>query len=147
MIYPDLIDVLLKQHDEIRRMCTAVQRAGGSDKQRLFEALERLVYVHEVGERHVARPAVRNSGPAGDEIGTACMLEEEGIERAVAELHDLTADHADFDDRFAVLRQALADHTAREERDEFPLLPRYVPVDRLHMMASELHDVQLMTAN
>lgn len=147
MIYPDLVDVLLSQHDEIRRMGSAVQRAGAGDRQRLFEAFERLVYVHELGERQVARPAVRNSGRTGDEVGIACTLEEENIHRVIAELHDLGVGHPDFDDRFAALQRALADHTSHEEQDEFPLLRRYVPVDRLHMMASELHDVQLMTAS
>jgi len=146
MIHPDVVDVLLSQHDEIRRMCSAVQRATGDEKQELFKALELFVHVHEEGERRVVRTAVRNSGGIGDEVGRACALEEEGIGRAVAELHDRTVDHPDFDGLFAHLQQALADHNAHEERDEFPLLRRYVPVDRLHMMAGELHDVQLMTA-
>ena len=146
MINPDVIDVLLTQHDEIRRVFSAVGRATGNEKQELFKALELLVYVHEEGERRVVRTAVRNSGAAGDEVGRARTLEEETIGRMVAELHDRTVEHPDFDALFATLQQAVADHNAHEERDEFPLLRRYVPVDRLHMMAGELHDVQLMTS-
>ena len=146
MIYPDVIDVLLGQHVEIRRLCAQVQQAG-DDRRQLFDALARLVHSHEVGERTVAHRPVRNSNRFGDEVGRACMLEEETIDLTIGRLHRLGVEHADFEDGFASLRQAIAEHTAREERDEFPLLRRYVPVDRLHMMAGELHDIQLMAAS
>jgi hypothetical protein len=146
MINPDVIDVLLSQHVEIHRLCAKVQEAGGAERQQLFDALARLVHLHEVGERSVAHRAVRSSNKLGDEVGRACMLEERTIDLAIDELQGLGVEHADFDAGFASLRQAIADHAAREERDEFPLLRRYVPVDRLHMMAGELHDIQLMAA-
>ena len=146
MIHPDVVDVLLTQHAEIRQMCSAVRRATGNEKQEIFKTLERLVFVHEAGERQVVHSALRNSGTVGDQVGTACTLEEDSIDRLVAELHDRAVDDPDFDALFATLQRDLADHTAHEERDVFPLLRRYVPVDRLHMMAGELHDVQLMTA-
>jgi hypothetical protein len=66
------------------------------------------------------------------------------IVRALAELHALGVDHVTFDDKFAILHQAIDDHTAHEEHDEFPVLRRHVSIQRLHMMAGEVHDVEVM---
>ncbi len=49
--------------------------------------------------------------------------------------------------QFASLHRALLDHMAHEERVEFPQLRLYVPVQRLHAMASEAHDVLTRTVD
>jgi hypothetical protein len=141
---PDLVNVLLDQHDEMRRLCDAVDSARRIDKGRLFAQLSQLVLRHERTDRRIVHPAARNSTPEGDRVGVACMVEEGNIERAVAALQVLGTGHATFDDRFAELRHAIADHTAHEERDEFPILRRQVTASRLHMMASEVRDTQIM---
>jgi hypothetical protein len=144
MTSPDIIDVLLRDHDQIRRLCLAVQHAEGSGKGRAFAALERLVTRHEFADRAVVHPATRDCTPIGDPIGRACLVEEDGIMRDLAELHALGVAHPDFDSAFAGLHQAILDHTRHEEQDEFPLLRRYVTAQRLHMMAGHVHDVQVM---
>jgi hypothetical protein len=138
------VDVLLDQHDRMRHLCAAVERSDGAARARHFTELSRLVRVHELAERKVVHPATRNANPAGDAIGVACMAEEEQINRAFAGLAALGVEHGTFDVRFAAAHAAVLHHAQREERDEFPLLRRYVGTQRLHMMASELHDVQTM---
>jgi hypothetical protein len=145
MISQDIVDVLRREHDRIRRLCTDVRHpASGVSKERAFSALERLVTRHEFADRAVVHPATRDCTPIGDAVGRACLVDEGKIERDLAGLRRLGVGHADFDSAFAGLHQALLDHTAREERDEFPLLRRYVTAQRLHMMVGEAHDVQVM---
>jgi hypothetical protein len=140
----DVVDVLRTQHDQMRRLCGDVQRAAGADKKRLFAELDLLVNLHELGDRTIIHPAVRDSTPAGDAIGVARMVEEGNIERALAELHALGVDDVTFDTKFAAVHAAILDHDAHEEREEFPLLRLYVKPQRLHMMVGQLHDVQVM---
>jgi hypothetical protein len=147
VIDSDVIHVLLHQHDEMRRLCTDVREASGIDRKRLFAELYQLVNVHERGDLAVAHPAARGNTANGDRVTVARMTEGADIARALAELHALGVEHASFDSKFAVVDQAIRDHTAHEERDEFPLLRRYVPIQRLHMMAGELHDVEVMGTN
>jgi hypothetical protein len=145
MRYSDVVDVLLEQHERMRHLCAAVDRAAGADKQRLFAELDELVNLHELGDRAVVHPAARASiVPGGNEVALACMVEEGNIERAIAELRFLGVGDASFDGKFATLWQAILDHLAHEERDEFPLLRQYVRAAHLHTMASELHDFQVM---
>jgi hypothetical protein len=140
----DVVDVLRTQHDQMRRLCGDVQRAAGADKKRLFVELDQLVNRHELGDRTIIHPAVRDSTPAGDAIGVACMVEEGDIERALAELRALGVDDVAFDTKFAAVHAAILDHDDHEERDEFPLLRLYVKPQRLHMMVGQLHDTQVM---
>jgi hypothetical protein len=131
----------------MRRVCTDVRQASDTDKKGLFAKLHQLVNVHERGELAVAHPAARGNTANGDRTAVACMVEGADIARALAELHALGVEHAAFDSKFAVLDQAIRDHTAHEERDAFPLLRRYVSIQRPHMMAGELHDVDVMGTN
>jgi len=144
MGYSDVIDLLLAQHDEIRRLCAGVERSRGAERERRFTELALLVHQHERGERAVVHPAARNGTTIGDEVGVARMLEGAAIQRSLATLHDLGTRHSGFETGFASLYRAILEHATREELDEFPLLRLHVPVQRLHMMAGELHDVQVM---
>ncbi|GIF16009.1 hemerythrin domain-containing protein [Actinoplanes teichomyceticus] len=144
--YLDVIDLLLEQHDEIREMCAGVERSRGEERERRFAELAATVRVHERGERAVVHPATRAGSPAGNLLGLSRMLEEDAIERSVAGLQVLGARHPDFDRGFAALYHAILDHATREELDEFPLLRDLVPVQRLHVMAGELYDVQAAEA-
>ena len=128
----------------MRRLGTDVREASDTDKKGLFAELYQLVNVHERGDLAVVHPAARRNSANGDTVAWACMTEGADIARAPAELHALGVEHATFDSKLAMVHQAIHDHTAHEERDEFPLLRRYVSTQRLHMMAGELHDVEVM---
>ena len=141
---PDIVDVLRHEHEQIRRLCADVQRAGRDHKQRPFAALRQAVHRHQFGESAIAHPAVRNSGPDGDAVALDLQTRGEQLDRSIAELDRLGLGHADFDDRFAALSDALRDHFADQERDEFPLLRRHVPAQRRHMMASAMQDARIL---
>jgi hypothetical protein len=140
----DIVDVLLDQHDRIRQLCAVVEHSDGAARKRHFTELSRLVRVHELADRRIVHPAARNANPAGDAIGVACMTEEDQINQAFTGMAALGVGHGTFDVRFAAAHAAVLHHAQHEERDEFPLLRRYVGTQRLHMMASELHDMQAM---
>lgn len=141
---PDIVDVLRHEHEQIRLLCAEVQGADRDRKRRPLAALQQAVHLHQLGELAVAHPAVRNITPDGDSIALALQTEGEQLERSLIELGRLGVRHAEFDDRFAALSSTLLDHAARQERDEFPLLRRHVPTQRLHMMASAMQDVRIM---
>ena len=146
VISPDVVDVLRHEHERIGQLCTDVRGAGRDQKKRPLAALQQAVHLHQLGELKVAHPAARNSGPQGDTIALACQVAGQELELSLAELGRLGVGHPDFDAKFAALSGALLSHAALQERDEFPLLRRYVPPQRLHMMASAMEDVRIMAA-
>ncbi|GIF01293.1 hemerythrin [Paractinoplanes rishiriensis] len=143
-VFPDIVDVLRHEHEQIRRLCTAVREAGRDRKKRPLAALLQAVHLHQLGETAVAHPAARNSSRNGDIIARTCQSEGAGLERSLTELSRLGVRHPGFDAGFANLSGAMLDHAADQERDEFPLLRRHVPAQRLHMMASAMQDIQIM---
>jgi hypothetical protein len=142
----DVVDILLAQHDEIRRQCAGIERSRGEERTRQFAELCRALRLHEHGEQAVVHPATRSATAAGEMVGVARLREEGAIEQSLVELHELGTRHPGFDDRFTDLHRAVLEHLTREELDEFPLLRLYVPVQRLHWMVGELHDVHVLHA-
>jgi hemerythrin HHE cation binding domain-containing protein len=142
----DIVDVLSEQHHQLRQLCKEVHAATGYDKKRLFDDLEALIHLHEFGEQAVVHPVTRDhTMRGGDLVAGASAAEGERARWAILDLHDLGVDHPGFAAKFAVFRQAVLDHVAREEREEFPLLRRYIPTQRLYTMANELRNVQTMS--
>jgi hypothetical protein len=146
VISPDVVDVLRHEHEQIRRLCDGVRDAGSGGRPGALAALRRAVHLHQIGEVAVAHPAARNCGPDGDDIARTSQTEGARIEESLTVLDRRGAGHADFDTGFAALSDRLLDHAAQQEKDEFPLLRRWVPVQRLHMMAGAMHDARVMAA-
>ncbi|GLY05049.1 MULTISPECIES: hemerythrin domain-containing protein [Actinoplanes] len=146
MMFSDVVDVLRGEHDEIRRLCAAVERSGDRDRGHRFAVLSRAVHRHEFGERAVVHPAVRNVSVAADLIATMRLTEETALLLALNTLDDLGPEDPGFRRGFTALHRAVLEHLTREELDEFPILRRHVPVQRLHAMTGALTDVQLMAA-
>lgn len=144
VICPDVVDVLRHEHKQIRQLCTDVRKAGDDRRADAVAALRQAVHLHRLGELAIVHPAARNSGRSGDAIALACQAESAQLERALTDLDRLGVGHPEFDDRFTALSDALLDHATIQERDEFPLLRRWVPAQRLHMMASAMQDVRIM---
>ncbi|GAA5186380.1 hypothetical protein GCM10023322_32500 [Rugosimonospora acidiphila] len=142
----DIVEVLLKQHERLRELCAAVQAAGEGQQPQLFGKLCRLVHLHELGERAVVHPVTRDqTGAGGDAVAVARAGEEDRAGWAIAELQDLGADHPAFAAKFTAFHRAVLDHAGHEERDEFPRLRLYVPIQRLYTMADHLRNVQAMS--
>ena len=140
----DVVDLLITQHDQIRELARAVERAPGGERARVFAEFDLLVNLHEIGDRTVVHPAARDSTPTAEAVVVACMAEEGAILRALGELHEIGVGAASFVSKFGHLSGIIAAHNAREERDEFPLMRLYVKPQRLHMLVGQLHDIQVM---
>ena len=129
----DVVDVLTEQHNEINKLFRRVASAKGTNKRESFEKLVRLLTVHESAEEEVLHPAADNTRPR-DHVVESRLHEEHEAKQALAELCDLGVDHPDFDEKLNELAEAVADHNAHEEKDEFPRLRETLPQQRLQRM-------------
>jgi hypothetical protein len=144
VISPDIVDVLRREHEQIRQLYLDVRAAPRGRKRHPLAALQRAVHLHQFGERTVAHPALRNSGPTGDAIALAGQAKGADLERSLTELGRLGVEHPEFDARIAALADAWPHHASDQEKDDFPLLCQQVPAQRLHMMASAMQDARIM---
>jgi hemerythrin superfamily protein len=139
----NVIDLLVHQHQEVKRALAEVETLDGDAKAAAFARLEKLLLAHEHAEQEVVHPAVRDlAGEPG--IARERVVEEEDAAAAMNDLHAMGTSHPDFDVRFAKFRDSVLEHAGREEVVEFPRLRATQSAERLVLLADELRSVQAM---
>jgi hemerythrin superfamily protein len=118
----DAVDFLQEQHDQVRSLFAAIDGSSGDERREAFEAVVRLLAVHETAEEEVVYPALRVVAPDGKAIADARKAEESEAKKMLAELESLGTDADDFESRFAELRDAVLEHAELEETEVFPAL-------------------------
>ncbi len=115
----DVVDVLLDQHEQIKKALSEVANSDGPARAEAFERLCSMLEEHEQGEQEVVHP-ITEATPSAEGIGQARVEEEEEADRALAHLRELGTDHEDFADEFTAFHQDVLAHAEAEERTEFP---------------------------
>lgn len=135
---PDVVDLLIEQHEQIRKLFTDVSTATGELKQRLFGELVRLLAIHESAEEQVVHPTARHKIENGGSVVSARLAEEDMAKHTLAQLYDLGVDHPDFDRRLRDFSADVVKHANAEEAEEFIQLRSSLSADELHRMANAL---------
>lgn len=139
----DVVDVLERQHVEIRRLFRQASLPGPWRRQ-AFDRLVRLLAVHEAAEEAHVHPMVRHALPGGRLLAKARRGEEKQAKRLLAELWHIGPGGDDYGRTLRALRRAVLAHAAREEREEFPALRAEVNRPRLRMLAVEVRLTQAL---
>ena len=131
-----LIGVLLEQHARIHELFAQVKAAQGETKQAAFDDLRELLAVHETGEELVLRPLSKKT--AGDAVAEARNQEEDEAAHVLADLERMDVHSAEFDLHFSRFQQAVTDHAASEEAEEFPAVQAAETSDHLRELGRKL---------
>lgn len=132
----DVVDLLLAQHMEVRRLFSAMEQATGDSRRDAFECLVRLLAAHETAEEEVVYPAVRQTVDDGDQLADARTAEESEAKTALADLEQRGVDDPEFDAKLGPARQLILTHAENEEREVFPKLRASNSPDQLQSMAT-----------
>ncbi|GAA5187911.1 hemerythrin domain-containing protein [Rugosimonospora acidiphila] len=138
----DVVDVLIDQHEQIRRLLSEVRAAQGGRRRDLFEDLVRLLAAHESAEETVVHPSARAVLRAGHDVVDLRLDEEHGAKQTLASLYGLGVDHPTFDRRLAELTRQVLEHAANEENEELRYLRENLEPARLVAMAAEFEAAQ-----
>jgi hemerythrin superfamily protein len=137
----DVVDLLLRQHMEIRRLFGEVAAAEGDGRAAAFERLRRMLAVHETAEEEIVHPYARRLLDGGEAVVDARLEEERRAKTILAELEHIGPGGDGFGTRFADLRTAVLDHARREEEEEFPRI-RELPAEERRAMAAAVKAAQ-----
>ena len=130
----DVIDLLLRQHQEVKSLFVRLEMAGDEQRADLFHQLVRLLAVHETAEEELVHPAARRS-EGGDAIVDARLGEEHRAKELLSTLNDMGPDAEGFDTLLLEFRDDVLAHAAHEEQDEFPRLRKEYSSEQLRGMA------------
>jgi hemerythrin superfamily protein len=132
----DVIDLLQRQHREIRELFATLETAEGEPRRDLFRDLVRLLAVHETAEELVVHPEIRDLEPAAVPVVEARLGEEHRAKELLTTLQQMGPEADGFDTLLVQLREDVLAHAEHEEREEFPLLRTHRPPERLRAMAA-----------
>jgi hemerythrin superfamily protein len=118
----DAVDLLIRQHEEIRRLLRKVDTSTGERRAEAFDRLRRLLAVHETAEEEIVHPLARHAIKHGDEVIRARLREEYRGKQMLRQLEKMGTSAPSFEPMFARFRTAVLEHAEREERAEFPAL-------------------------
>ncbi|RVX40631.1 hemerythrin HHE cation binding domain-containing protein [Nonomuraea polychroma] len=116
----DVIDLLLRQHEEIKGLFDEVENAAPEDKAEAFQRLVRLLAVHETAEEEIVHPYARRKIDHGEEVVDERLAEENAAKDMLTQMEKDGVDHPQFATNLATLRKAVVDHAEHEEHEEFP---------------------------
>jgi hemerythrin superfamily protein len=132
----DVVDLLLRQHSQIRDLFIEVESATGKARTDAFQQLVRLLAVHETAEEQVVHPLTRIRVHGGDGIVDDRLAEEHSAKETLAELEKMGPDAPEFPQLLDQLRIDVLDHARKEETYEFRYLRRDVGTAELRTMTA-----------
>jgi hemerythrin superfamily protein len=133
MAQDDVVELLLRQHQEIRRLLQEVEGNSGDARAEAFARLHRSLAMHETVEEEIIHPLARRG--IGDQVIDARLEEENQGKRVLRELQEIGPASTEFELLFASFHKAVLQHAEHEEREEFPEL-RTRSNAELHAMAA-----------
>lgn len=136
----DVVDLLVGQHRQIRRLFAEVEGCTGRDRADAFDRLRRLLAVHELAvhetaEEEIVHPISRRAIDGGDTIVDARLSEEHHVKQLLENLDRISPDDPAFPGALRELKKAALDHADREENEEFPRLRAHADAAQLRGMA------------
>jgi hemerythrin superfamily protein len=118
----DVIDLLLTQHAQVRQLFDDVIAASDEQRKEHFDALVRLLAVHETAEEEVVHPLARRVVPDDATTVDDRLTEEREAKELLSRLDGMDTNDEEFDALIIQLRDAVMSHAANEEREEFTWL-------------------------
>lgn len=132
----NVVDFLLRQHQEIRELLDQVEKRKGKQRADAFDKLRYLLAVHETAEEEIVHPFARRTISNGQRVIDARLKEENQAKHVLRDLEEMDIDSDEFEARFEKLRKAVLDHTEHEEHAEFPQIAEKSTPEQLRGMAA-----------
>ena len=145
---PDVFQVLLQDHDEVKAMLAQLEEGPRSStgataeqlafRKRSVEAVIIAESKHEAAEQMYFWPAVKRLGPDGQRVAEAGLEQEAEADPVLADLDKLQPDDEEFEERLAVFTAAARAHITYEEAHAWPLLRATISADEAQALGDQI---------
>lgn len=120
----DLATAIRQDHNLAKELFAKCD-GGGEAGRDAFDALVRLLAVHETAEEMTLYPTVRAQDGTEDIVGPR-LAEEDEAKKQLSALEKMGPDAPEFSEKFRQFKTAVLDHAQHEEQE---VLPRLSSVD------------------
>jgi predicted lipid-binding transport protein (Tim44 family) len=131
----DIIELLRDEHEDLRELFDEVLSAEPQARTEPFRYLVSRLAAHEAAEEALVHNISQKEIPGGDEPAEIALAQEASAERMLAGMEDMEPSSDEFVEALQELQQAVLEHAAHEERDEFPLLTEHLTITRRRELA------------
>ena len=123
------IDLLEKQHKEVKELFQKIEKADPDEKERLFDRLADALAVHAAIEEQHFYPATKDART--EELLREAVEEHLSVKRIIADLLEMEPDDVHFDAKITVLQEQVEHHVEEEETELFPKVRKVRSKDEL----------------
>lgn len=142
-IGPHAIDMLLRQHDQIRDLFAQFEGMSGRPSKKKEELVGELVTIlskHAEIEEMVFYPAVGNEVAGQKEEVDESLEEHHGADLLMRELEGMPSDATRYDTKVHVLMENVMHHLEEEESDLFPAVREALSEERLREIGAGMQE-------
>jgi len=134
------LDLLKKQHQELKKMFQQMEKleGGGAEKERAFARLADAIAAHAAIEERYFYPAVNVEET--EELLLESAEEHLAAKRVLADLLDLNIGDRTFDPKIKILEELVINHSDEEERRLMPLVKELVDAQALDDLGIQLEE-------
>jgi iron-sulfur cluster repair protein YtfE (RIC family) len=122
----ELIDAILRDHEQVRALFERVASATGKRREDAFDKLRAELIRHEVAEEQIVRPLTRRFVPNGKRTADARVKEEGEAEKVLKKMEKVEFASPQWERDFERLWNKVLQHAEKEETVEFPRLEEAV---------------------
>lgn len=133
------IQMLQKDHDEIRDLFEKYERENEEKKKELSEEIFENLDAHMDLEEEIFYPAVENAGKT--EMIAEAVAEHEVIKDLIEDLQDLDFSDQQYSAKFNVMRENVEHHLQEEESRIFDFAKNHL-AGKLDELAAEMVDLK-----
>lgn len=151
---PNVFDVLHKDHEEVKRALTELERgpttASGANEDQLKlreKMVEQLIIEeskHEAVEEEYFWPMVRERVPDGDRLADEAVEQEQKAKHVLNDLIGVKADHPRFEELLGAFTADGREHIAFEETRVWPHLEKALTAEEAEELGTKLQEGKKM---
>jgi hypothetical protein len=130
------IELLKKQHKEVKALFAKLEEAEGAKKREVFEELAANLAAHDGIERKLFYPACEAELGKDDVLGESIV--EHGVIEFMLYRADLSSENEDFEYELMVLKEAVLHHVKEEEDELLPEAKRALSEEQLEQLGAKM---------
>lgn len=135
MATTDIIDLIQRDHDELRALLGRIDDCSPAEREDLFREIVAELARHEAAEEAIVHPTLRDETPGGQDVAEEVLEQESEAEQLLADMEKMDATSGEFLAKFRKLRDEVLEHAEKEEQEEHPRLRATLEEQRLAEMA------------
>ena len=133
------IELLEKQHKEVKGLLDKCEKAEGEEKRALFEKIADDLAIHAAIEEQHFYPATKAART--EELLHEAVEEHLSVKRIIADLLEMEPSDAQFDAKIQVLKEQVEHHVEEEEGELFPKVKKLLSEDDLDDLGIVMEDM------